>query len=351
MTKATDGPTKFISILLAIAFVITLVLSFFLYSFEKNAFDAETYKKAFLDKEFYNRIPATIGEQLVLMANGNGADLAENNAGAALSLFKNLTANDWETLISELLTTEDLQSMSEANIDSLFNYFNGSTSTASISLVALKESIESERGVNAVLALLDAQPDCTLQQVLEMTSSALSGDGLLFCKPPQIALEVAKPLIQTQLSAFNQSIPQEKVYLSRENANEALVQTQARRILMRLSPLVPLFLLSILTMIAVRSTKSWLQWWGFPLLISGGIGLLLNLLTKSFMQALFDARILSESSGGISANMLELVYELSATITDAFTQQSALLASYSTLLGLMMLAGIFFLDRREKSGS
>lgn len=351
MRKAIDSSTKFIALFLAVAFVVSLVLSFFLYSFEKNAFDAETYKKAFLDKKFYKRIPAALGDQLVIMANGNGPEATEGNAAATLSLFKNLTTNDWETLIRELLTTEDLKAMSEANIDSVFNYINGNTSTASISLVAVKENLESERGVNAVLALLDTQPTCTLDQVKGMASSALTGKGLLFCKPPEIALEIAKPLIQTQLGALSRSIPQEKVYLSRENANEAFVQTQARRILMHLSPLVPLFLLSIITMIAVRTPKSWLQWWGYPLLISGGIGLLLSLLTTTLMQAVFNARVLSGNSGEISASMLALVYDLFDTLTRAFTQQSVLLASYSTLLGLMMLVGVFFLDRREKSGS
>jgi len=114
---------------------------------------------------------------------------------------------------------------------------------------------------------------------------------------------------------------------------------------------VPLFLLSIITVIVVRSTKSWLKWWGYPLLISGGIGLLLSFLTKPIMQALFDARILNESSGGVSVNMLELVYDLFEAITHAFTQQSALLAFYSALFGLIMLLGVFFLDRREKSGA
>jgi hypothetical protein len=351
MKKTTDSSAKFIATLLAIAFVVTLVLSFFLYSFEKNAYNAETYKTAFLDKEFYKRIPTTLGEQLVIMANSNEAGSSEDNTGTALSLFKNLTANDWEILISELLTTEDLQAMSETNIDSLFNYFNGSTSTASISFTVLKESIESERGVNAVLALLDTQPTCTLDQIMGMTSSALTGNGLLFCKPPEIALNLAKPLIQTQLIALSQGIPQEKAYLSRENPTQALVQTQGRRIIMRLSPLVPLFLLSIITVIVVRSTKSWLKWWGYPLLISGGIGLLLSFLTKPIMQALFDARILNESSGGVSVNMLELVYDLFEAITHAFTQQSALLAFYSALFGLIMLLGVFFLDRREKSGA
>lgn len=351
MRKAIDLSAKLIATLLAIAFVVTLVLSFFLYSFEKNAYNPETYKTAFLDKEFYKRIPATLGEQLVIMANGNGTDSAEGNAGTALSLFKNLTANDWEILINELLTTEDLQAMSEANIDSLFNYVNGNTSTASISFAVLKESLESERGVNAVIVLLDAQPDCTVEQMLELATSAITGSGLIFCKPPENALDIAKPLIRTQLIVLNQSLPQEKVYLSRENTDEALEQTQARRILMRLSPLVPLFLLSIITMVAVRSTKSWLQWWGYPLLISGGIGLLLSFLTKPLMQAFFDTRILNESSGGVSANMLELVYDLFAAITDAFTQQSALLAFYSALLGLIMLVGVFFLGQRLKSGA
>ena len=351
MKNTLTGTGKNITLFLAVIFVITLVSSFFLYSFEKYAFDAETYKNAFLEKEVYKRIPATLGEQLVLIANGDGAGLAEENVSNALSVFKNLTAHDWEVFISELLTTEDLKAMSEANIDSIFSYINGNTNNANISFVVLKDNLESERGVNAVLALLNEQPTCTLQQVAEMANSALSGNGLLFCNPPALALELAKPLIQAQLSVLNDNIPQEKAYLSRENANEVLVKTQARRMLMRLSPLVPIFLLSVITMIAVRSTKSWLQWWGIPLLISGGIGLLMSLLTRPLMQAIFDARILKASPSGVSTDMLGLVYDLFDAITQAFTQQSALLAFYSALVGLVMLLGAFFLDWRKKSGA
>jgi hypothetical protein len=351
MKNSLTGTGKSIAIFLAVIFVVTLVSSFFLYSFENNAFDAETYKTALLEKEVYKRIPATLGEQLALIANGNGAGLTEDDMSAKLSVFRNLTAQDWEIFISELLTTEDLQAMSEANIDSIFNYLNGNASSASISFVVLKESLEGERGVNAVLALLNAQPACSLQQIAEMATSAFNGNGLLFCNPPALALEIAKPLIQAQLGALNYSIPPEKIYLSRENTNQVLVQTQARRFLMHLSPLVPLFLLSAMTMLAVRSTKSWLQWWGLPLLISGGIGLLLTLGTKPLMQSIFEARILKAIPNGVSPDLLALAYDLLDAITHAFTQQSALLASYSALAGLLMLIGAFVLGQVQKSGA
>ena len=76
------------------------------------------------------------------------------------------------------------------------------------------------------------------------------------------------------------------------------------RPLMRLSPLLSIVLLLLVTLFGVRSFKGWLRWWGIPFLVVGillGVGVLAaTAVTRSEGETLFaqsSAREPSSSSG------------------------------------------------------
>ncbi len=181
MNNFLKGFFKFIAIMSAILFVATLVLSFFLYSIESSAFDANSYKKALENEEIYERLPAVAGDQLVLMAAGQDCEAnpvtcgyedrnpalescleealgseayltlafnermptsaeksriapcfdeygypeANDKENLQLAFFKNLTAKDWEVLITTLFTEDTLQGFTEESIDAIFDFLNG----------------------------------------------------------------------------------------------------------------------------------------------------------------------------------------------------------------------------------
>jgi len=180
---------KIFAIFFAIAFIITLVLSTFLYQLEKNAFTPNTYKEALVEENIYDRLPAVIGDQLVAStgftpckdnpvacgveersavlercledALGKEAyqslafnerppteaevnrftpcfdeygypEQTENNAIPPIA--KNLTAKDWEVFLTTLIPSNELQRLTEESIDQVFSVLNGDAKTATLPL-------------------------------------------------------------------------------------------------------------------------------------------------------------------------------------------------------------------------
>ncbi len=393
---------KFVAVLAAFFFVITLVLSFFLYSFEKSAFDAETYKQILKDEDLYNRIPAILGDQLVLIAAGQDCDAnpvacgfeergyalescledalgseayetlafnertptdaekarmapcfdslgypgREGDENTKLTPFKNLTAKDWEILITALLPQDQLQAFSEESMDAVFDFLNGNTDSVQIPLYRLKDELHSEKSVDAVLTLLAAQPACTAEDLFKMANPMTEG-GLVFCSPPDEFLGLIKPLIEIQLDTLAETIPDTRTFFQNANSNTQFLKAQSLRVFMRLSPLVPLVLLLFITILVVRSLQSWLRWWGIPMLAAGGLGLIFSLLTGPILRSFFSVVLLGRIPTGVSGSVVELGYDMLNAIAHNFVELMALYALITTILGLGMTLAISFVKRRE----
>ncbi len=155
--------------------------------------------------------------------------------------------------------------MTEEAITQIFGYLNGENSDPRLSLLPLKSELASQAGVDAAITIIHAQPPCTLDQLVKMAASF----GQELCDPPEQVLNIAKPIIQAQLKAAAIAIPAE-VPLVRPGASpNSLGELKTLRLIMRLSPLVPLAFLLGITILVVRSLKGWLAWWGWPLLFAG----------------------------------------------------------------------------------
>ncbi|MBT3188597.1 MAG: hypothetical protein HN736_07065 [Anaerolineae bacterium] len=395
---------KFIAVLSAILFVISLVAALFLYSLEKNAFDAETYKEALQDEGVYERLPAVIGDQLVSTMgidrcaenpvtcdlenrsptldiclekalgseayqalsnnerspsdaekvryipcfNEYGYPAIEKNDNPITPLIGNLTAKDWELLIIALIPPDDLENMSEETIDQLFAFLNGSTDSASISFRSLKNRLVSEAGTDAVMRLIEAQPSCTASDLLKLANLSAES-AMVFCNPPEITKPLLRPFIEIKLKIASATIPEEKVFLQKTNMGNDFIDAQSTRLLMRLSPLLPIILLLLITMLVVRSLYSWLRWWGIPLLTTGIISLILSLMTAPILQVFFSMPFIGGMSMDVSGSVTELIYDLLQTITHRLVENIAIYALILIVLGLVMTIGSIFAKRMEES--
>lgn len=400
MKSFSNSLAKITAIILAILFVITLVFTFFLYGLEKSAFNPETYKQALSDESIYTRLPAVIGDQLVVSSGFNpcaenpvacGAEersrilkrclenalgkeaylaLANNERPATNAektrftpcfeeygypeteeddnelapLMENLTAKDWELFLSALLPPRELKSFSDELIDQTFDFFNGNTNSASIPLYIIKERLISEEGIDAIVILLEAQPPCTIQDLLTYTTGKLP-----FCNPPEEGKELLKSFLENRLENISEILPDEKVFLTKASMGNEFVNAQSIRVLIRLSPLVPMVLLFLITVIMVRSIKSWLRWWGIPLLAAGGIGIFLSLLTGPILRSALNISILGRASMEISGSALQLSYDLLESIMQGLVEKILLYALISAAIGLVMtIGGAFIKDGNEK---
>jgi len=174
----------------AILFIASSVIALLLFNIERKAFSSETYKRAFEDQKLYERMPGVLAISL-------STSLAET--GNANPLLNLLSAEDWERSITTLLPPDELKAITDQVLDSTFDYLNGKTDSAVISLLPIKGRLNSEAGVQAVTGLLQAQPDCTTEQLLQIGISALTGGDIVLCNPPAEVMGLMTPLIGSQL--------------------------------------------------------------------------------------------------------------------------------------------------------
>jgi len=333
MEKFFNGVLKFLAAICAILFVFSTAVALLLFNAERRLFNANLYLRAFESQDLYERLPELAAEMLTSAINLNPCDAnpvmcasegrpseAQACLEAALgaetyeTLVRNkrtptpeevqaiqpcldqypqdpgeqatqggppeymtsLSTEDWQAIIGAVLPPEMLRPLTEQALTSVFGYLDGQADSAVLSLVEFKAHLGGPAGFEAVMLMLHAQPPCTPEQIVELTAGNLSGEPeLILCNPSDEILEFVQPLVESQLQLVVASLPDEAVLIpadapGMENPLQAL---RALRIIMRFSPLLPLGLLFLITVFAVRSLKGWLDWWGAPLFLGGLTGL------------------------------------------------------------------------------
>ena len=261
---------KTIAALCAILLILSGVIALLAFNIEWYAFDANVYKRAFERQNLYVRGPdiLTSALQSYLLDNPNTDPY-----------LKQLTYEDWKGTITTIVPPAELKLLTDSALDSVFDYLNDRTNSATITLVPIKARLTGPAGVEIVQKILRAQPDCTADQLLQMGLGFLSGNiGL--CNPPPELLGLVNPLIESQLQLLTFSIPNEVTLIAStpgDPSNDPRAGLRQVRTLMTITPVFPLFFLFCLTIFAVRSLVDWLQWWGYPFLIIGGAGAIIAL--------------------------------------------------------------------------
>ena len=323
---------KILAVLCAVLFVISGVLALTLFNIERRAFTAKTYKQAFSEQGLYEKMPA-------VLAGAMTTSIAENpNADPYL---KALTQADWERTLASLLPPDELKTLTDDALDSVFDYLNGKTDSAVVSLLAFKRQMAGESGVEAVKQILAAQPDCTAEQLTQMGLNLISGGDMILCNVPAETVDLFAPMIETQLQMMTIAIPDEVTLI---NGNQAGSPNDPRRRLsqvragMKLTPILPLVFLFGLTMFAVRRFSDWLKWWGVPFLVTGVLVALLALIGSPAVSGLVR-QALQDSSPPFTLLSLvqEAVVAAARQVLSPVVLQGAILAAAG--LG-MTLAGV-----------
>lgn len=409
MKNFFDGVLKFFAVVFAILFVITAVPALLLFNIERRIFNEKLYLDVLEKQGLYDRLPAILGEALSNSASLNPCDTnpiacqmesrspeanacfedalgreayeslsrnertptadelrlaqpcidqyaqpAEQQQGGPPIYIVNLDAADWEMLVSILLPPEDLKAMTKQALTAVFDYLNGETNVATVSLAAIKERLAGPQGVDAALTLMNAQPPCTLEQIANMTLSVVSGKiEITMCKPSEELLAVIQPMIETQLDLVAAGIPDEATLISPPppGAEDPLGGLKTVRFFMRLSPFIPLVFLLLITVFVVNSVYSWFRWWGIPLLISGLLGLIPAALASPIYKWAFENFILERFPPALPAVFKDLARDVSAEIVSGIATpiliQSIMLFLIGT--GMVAVAHFYLKDRGAKA--
>ena len=281
-------------------------------------------------------------------AQGNSQD--QNGMPA---FMETLTAENWASIINLLLPPQDLQSMLEGGLDQTFAYLNGKTDSASLSLVKLREHLAGPAGSEILLILIHSQPACTTK-VLEKIIVGLTNGEILLCNPlDDRTLSLILPILQEPLTSLVNKIPDQATLIDPPPAgspepgsgpfgSDPITTLRIVRRVISLSPILPLAFLLLITSFGVRSFKSWLQWWGIPILITGLITLGLAGVTMLTLNWGWNTFIVTRIPSYLPTAIADIGREVVRYIVGTLVKSIVLQALILTLLGLLAWAGSFF---------
>lgn len=328
-----DTFKKILATIFAILFVMTAIFALIFFNFDRKAFTAETYQTAFAKANFYDQVPAIMAEAMV--------STTANNEKFPI-VMRGMSAQLWDEFFRTLLPKDVLNAMGDDALNSVFAYWNLQTNSAELSLIPLKTAMVSDAGVQAVFTLLKTQPDCTLRQLGQMSIDLLSNSELQFCNPPEDAIPLLTPVVQGQMQMTALAIPDQYTIISASPENDPRLKLQNARMLMRLSPIIPLGLLLLMTILVVNSFKSWLRWWGIPFLITGALAGLIGLSGAPVIGAIIQRVLVNRMPVFLPSILLDYASNLASSMIQTLLNPILFQGLILVLIGSVMVAGASF---------
>jgi hypothetical protein len=274
MKSCVSAVSTLLAAICAILFVFLASLSVFVFTADRMLFSAGTYKQALSNQHIYDRLPALIAEQIAYQVQHD-----PSTTGLAPEL-KRLTEPDWQILIADLTTPNELKTQVESILDQLITYLNTPSSSLSlkVSVVDFKRNLQGDAGYRALTQIINAQPACTAQEWEQIVSNVQSAqfENIPFCRPPAEVMAAAEPFIRAALLDLTPAIP-DVIYLDNQTgASGTELLTRSDRLTLQRAHtwiLVSLFFaagLLVLTLVfGVRSLTGCGLWLGIPLLLTG----------------------------------------------------------------------------------
>jgi hypothetical protein len=343
MTDPLKRLLEILAAITAILFIASTPLAFTLYSLERHVFEADLYIQALDEENVYQQLPVLTAQTLAIAAQ------RPDNAGI-LAIFRNLSLEQWQAMVVQLLPPDVLRALTTDAVTQIMAYLNGERADAVLSLASLKAHMQSPEGINAVYGILEAQPDCTVEQ---LTAMALNQQALTLCDPPDTFLFLdLRPIFAAQINGLMSLIPEQVTIISAGSSRPGYLQNlNDLRILMRLSPLFPILCLLIIPVLVVRSFQGWLNWWGYPLVLAGFISLFLSAISAPLSSLTFQLLFAPALPAVFPAGLLEMFKGLTAAIVRNAIEPALLVAGAMLLVGLVMVAlGFLLRGKFRKDG-
>ena len=329
---------KILGIIFAILFISTAVPALIFFNFDRRAFTAETYQKAFANADFYGKLPVVMAEAMLSTST---------DQSKLPVVMRGMSQQAWEAYFRAMLPQETLKVMGDDVLNSTFAHLNMQTNSVQLSLIPLKTSMVSETGVQAVFTLLDTQPDCTLEQMAQMAMELLNNGQIQFCKPPAKLIPMLTPAIQGQMQLTTLAVPDQITLISAPPQNDPRQKLKVARLAMRLSPIFPLGFLLLMTIFTVNSLKSWLSWWGIPLTITGVLASLMSLGGAPIFGAILQQILINRLPAFLPTILLGYTSDLASAMLQALLRPILWQGLGIAFIGLGMM-GISYFAKNQK---
>lgn len=364
-------------------FIFSTVLVLLTFFPARQLLNPDFYKQTLADQGIYDRLPEYLAEQLAAeispgicfenpelpRCKTEEGSSSKNDLPIYLLI---LDQEEWESILTTIIEPAWLQTQTENIIDQFFDVLLTSEDPVNtpilISLVELKSRLAGPEGTQALLLILNAQPSCTVEQLLGLLQLGLglpTNLETLLCRPPEYVLSELIPVIEIFLSGAVDLVPDqlslslpESVIASPQSGNfqvsrapipKPIQVLRATRSVISISPLLPLLLISLVTIIVVRSVRDLLLWWGISFLAAGMITLFMALILLPAMNWTV-AQLLPdqvETWLGITNLLDELgMWDVLNELTGRVLNSILIPAGVVSLIGLLLLLGLLFLQDR-----
>ena len=349
----------------AILFVISSIGLIFSYFPTRRLLDPDFYKNALVSVGIYERLPESIAGQLA-------SNLSQGILGTDSPVYLLLlTQQEWESILTGLIDPTWLQAQTENILDQFFDILLVSpdplNTPITISILELKNRLAGGEGVQAFNQILNAQPDCSFDQVMGLLQLGLGMEtqiDTLLCKPPDNVISELNPLVEVLLKNGVTYVPDEISFtlpaamlqastaknpqeISPGELPEYIQTLRFTNKLISWTPLLPIIFILLVTVFAVRSIRDFLRWWGGSFLVAGGISLILLLTLYLTMDLSLGyllpvpLRVFRLPSILMQIGLIELSQELVNGIFTSILIPAGILA----ILGILLLVGMYFLPK------
>jgi hypothetical protein len=354
MHKFWTGVARFFSVVFSILFVLTALGAVLLGAVDRRLLTASTYKNVLNQQQVYGRLPRVGAEQLVMSMNNTSS--GNTTSGGIPAFIRQISVSDWETIFTTLFPPEALKSTTNNLIDQVFAFLNGHQETVILDLTPFKSRLAGQAGIDSLLALVRSQPACSASQAADVLAEVASGQEIGFlCRPPEDILNQMIPTIKQGLDQAVSQIPDKTPLagsqLTPEDFASLTNNVRLAHLILRLTPDVPLFFLLLISLLAVRSAKSWLRWWGIPLLLSGVFSLLLSISASTFFERIWVGLLASRLPASLSLGTITLGHDIVRALIQAFLSGVTIQGLVLSLFGLGMLIGSAFTKPKPASST
>ena len=378
MRKVLAVIFKFIAVLFAALSILGTIFVLLFLSFNRILLNPQTYEQAFTENRVYERLPVATAEEFSLVKsrlvepcseplNGHACldqtintsqtdSTATNGLGTEGKAFINgLNQDQWKNLIIYLLTPNDLKVSTEATINEIIAYFKGQTDTVKMPLMNMKARLISMKDDDLITLLLNSQPACSLEQQTAIISGGFGGVGSppIFCSATGGTLQVLLLDLQRRLTAIASELPDHATIIPEPSpSNAPILQTfigkDLRATLQKINatskklPLLPFALLILVALFGVRSLRGLLRWWGIPVFIGGLITLIFGSVIFFMFDWMWLNYILTSLPPLLTSGFGELIYDVTHSLAQDFSNRLMLEAGIVTLLAF----GVILISNR-----
>ena len=337
-----DTFRKVVAGICAFLFVVSGMAALFAFNIERTAFSPTAYQQAFEDQNLYQRLPE-------ILANALYEKFAEDTN--ADPILKALSVENWQATIISLLPAEELKTLTDDALNSVFAYLNGNADSAGISLLPFKNNLMGPAGVEVIKQILHAQPACTNEQLIQLGLGLTSGKVGL-CNPPEQLMGLITPLIESQLHVLTFAIPDEVTLIagaSNNTANDPHLKLNRVRALMKVTPFFPLFFLFGLSVFAIRNLLDWLKWWGYPFLVTGALSALTAWLGSPIAGLIAQRLIQNQAADLIPPIFLSMLNQTVSAVISQILKPVVIEGLVLAAPGLVMVSVALLLETRSKN--